>query len=334
MLAMLFASIPSLAAAQHVSIDHAAVSCVVSGRLPELTSAFDPADNVAQARVYFRAGGTPHWYYVPMTRDGGAFKAVLPKPLDTTKSVEYYVEAVDKAAEASRSAEYSAQVVPLPAACGTAMKVASIAAAAKVLVGVPAGTSGLALVPAGFAADGVAAAAAAGVAATGGGSSGAGAAAGAAASGGGIGATTLVLGGVAVAGAATAVAVKRGGDSDSGDDGAGMQHVQYSVNFLASTSAPGGPGMNVSACAGRPVFWSSQSIVADPSGNFDTVWSPSEPNTLRVRGSVTANTFSATLGCASGGSASGSFSANGSGGTYNGTYEFAGATGTVQIFRR
>lgn len=265
--------------AQDVVIDHKPVGCVVAGRLPRLESGFEPPAAVAQARVYFRASGTPSWYFVPMARAGKSFQGVLPKPLKSTRTIEYYIEALDAAVNSSRTSEYSAQVVSDPGACSKNLLVATVAAAAKVAVGLPAGASGLSLVPAGFAADGIVAAGAAGAA---GATSAAGGGAGAGA-GGGIGAGALVVAGVVVAGGAAAAVVTKGGDDEnSGNTGPG------------STSGPGGtvygilftppPGIDVSVCAGRPLVWFGQNLGVDSNGNFNDVWSPGEPNTLRATG--------------------------------------------------
>lgn len=113
--------------AQAVAINHKPVGCVVAGKLPRLESGFEPAAAVAQARVYFRAGGTPNWYFVAMTPDGKSFQGVLPKPLKSTKTLEYYIETLDAAVNSSRTSEYSAQVVSDPGACSKKLLVATVA---------------------------------------------------------------------------------------------------------------------------------------------------------------------------------------------------------------
>lgn len=313
--------------AQDVVINHKPVGCVVAGKLPRLESGFEPAAAVAQARVYFRAGGTPNWYFVPMARDGKSFQGVLPKPLESTKTIEYYIETLDAAVNSSRTSEYSAQVVSDPGACSKKLLVATVAAAAKVAVGLPAGASGLSLVPAGFTADGIVAAGAAGAAGatSAAGSGGAGVGTAGAAAGGGIGATALVLGGVAVAGAAAAVVVSHKGGTDSSQPGAnnGPARTSYRVAFS--------PGIDVSVCGGPSLGWLSQGLLVDAQGNFNEVWSPDQPNTLRVTGQLTATTLNATLSCARTGTPTGSMSATGSGGSYSGTFDFAGSRGTIQV---
>jgi hypothetical protein len=319
-----------------IVVSHDAVGCVVAGKLPRFESGFKPLDAVVRARVYFRTSGTPNWYFVPMTRAGATFQGVLPKPLKTTRAIDYYIETLDAAANSSRSEEYTAQVVSGAGSCSRKLLVATVVAAAKVAVGLPAGISGLSLVPAGFAADGVVAAGAAGAlgaTSAAGGGGGAGAAGAGAATGGGLSTTALVIGGVAVAGGAAAVvASKSGGDSSntSGQGTGSGTSAYYSVNFGAPPA-----GLNVSVCVGRSLSWNSQAIAnLDAGGNFTVTWAPSDPNTLRVVGTVTATAVSATLTCVNGAGAAGSINATGGGGSYSGSFSFNGSQGPVTITRQ
>jgi hypothetical protein len=188
--------VPSPSAAQSLAIDHKQVGCVVAERFPVISARLDPAANVGSARVYFRAGG-PHWYFVEMKVQGDEYLAALPKPKKSTAKIEYYIEALDTAFAASRTAEYTPRVVPPPGACGKDALAAASLTSAKLAVGVPAGAPA---VPAGFSASGVATAGAAG------------AAVGAAGAGTGV-SVGLVAGvvGAAAAIAGVAVAVRGGG---------------------------------------------------------------------------------------------------------------------------
>jgi len=184
--------------AQAPVIDHQQVACVVAEKFALFSARFDPAENVARARVHFRAEGGPVWYYVEMKPQANAFSGTLPKPRKSTKKIQYYIEVVDKAFAESRTPEYAPDVVDSAAACGMKKAMAGVANAASVVVGGPAGAP---LIPAGFASSGiVGAGAAAGVAA--------GAAAGIS--------TAAIVAGVVGGGAAVAgVAVAAGGHDNT-----------------------------------------------------------------------------------------------------------------------
>ena len=248
-----------------------------------------------------------------MKAEGESFSAVLPKPKKSLKSFQYYIDVTDRAFATSRTPEHTAEVTVGPAACEGKM-VASAAGSASILLEVPAGAPAT---PAGFSSAGLAAAGA-----------GAGVAAGAAA-GGGIGAgavAAIVGGGAAVAGAAVAVSKAGGGDEGDGGGGDGGERPTfYSVTFAM-------PGIDVSVCVGRPLGWCCQNVNPDSSGRFDTVWSPMDPNTARITGTVTDTAFNATIACTSG-AASGALSATGSGGSYSGTFTFGSQRGAITVTR-
>jgi hypothetical protein len=183
---------------QAPAIDHQAVGCVVAERFPRLEARVVPADSVAAARVVFQSEGAKDWYAVAMKLEGPAFVGVLPKPKKSLKAFRYYVEVTDKAMATARTSDFTANVVDGAAECKGKL-VAGALASASVLLQVPAG---VAAIPAGFAASGVAAA--------GGSVSGAAAAGTAAGTGGGM-STGAIVGIVAGAGAAAAgVAVAAG----------------------------------------------------------------------------------------------------------------------------
>jgi hypothetical protein len=150
------------------SIDHRPVECIVAEKYPRFEAGFQPPD-VARARVYFKAEGGPHWYYVDMTPEGDRFVGTLPKPKKDTHKINYYVQGLDKTSMEGRTKDYAPDVVTDKSQCSTRM-MAGLAGASKVVVGAEPGAP---LVPAGFEQAGVvgasAAATGAAVAATSGG---------------------------------------------------------------------------------------------------------------------------------------------------------------------
>jgi len=317
---LLIAAAPVFLSAQGPTIDHAAVGCVVAERFPRFEARLDPPGSVARALVHFRSAEGQAWYAVAMKPEGAGFSAVLPKPKKSLKSFQYYIDATDTAFASSRTAEHGVEVVAGPAACQGKMMTGTVGSASILLV-VP---SGAPAVPAGFGSAGLAAA-----------GSGAAAAAAGAAAGGGIGAgavAAIVGGGAAVAGAAVAVSAAGSGDEGGQDASDGPPGAFfYSVNFL-----PSPPGIDVSACAGRPLTWSSQNTgprVPGGLGAFDDTWSPMEPNTVRLTGTVSETAFNANIACTNG-AASGTLSATGSGGNYQGTFTFGSQRGSITVQRR
>ncbi len=142
--------------AQGLVIDHRQVGCVVAERFPLISARIDPASNVGQARVYFRAAGGPHWYFVAMKVQGADYAAALPKPKNSTPRIEYYIEALDKTFAASRTAEYTPEVVTPPGTCAKDALMAPALTSAKLVVGAAAGAPAI---PLGFSAAGSVAAA-------------------------------------------------------------------------------------------------------------------------------------------------------------------------------
>lgn len=238
-----------------LEIGHRGVGCVVAGRFPAFDARLEPVDNVAAARVYFRTGGSPHWYWVSMKRDGGAFRGILPKPNKSLKSFDYYIEATDRELATARTQEYSPTVAAGMGACRDEMGTPAVSSA-SVAVG---GPQGAPPVPAGFGAAGVAVATSTGAAtAAGGGSGVAGATAG-----GGISKGLIIGGAVAAAGGVTAAVVAAAGGSDQDPravdhDGDGFSALQGDcndadrrVNPAGAVTASARPTTLVSAC-GQP----------------------------------------------------------------------------------
>lgn len=211
-----------------LAIDHKDVSCVVGDRYPRLDACFLPAGELGNAKVNFRAGDKGPWYAVDLMPEGACHIAYLPKPLETTTEIQYYVAAVDKSfnerqqPETAPDAAYRARVVRNQGDCDRLKRVAVsvtkvakpiVVAAARTGAGAPAVLGALLV---GFSQEGVilASAAVAGAVGAAGGAATAGAGAGAAGSGGGIGTSTLAVAGGVVAAGALVAAVAGGGGED------------------------------------------------------------------------------------------------------------------------
>jgi len=136
---------PPLEAA--LTLQHQAVGCMLAERHPRLDARFDPEAEVAGARVFFRAAGTPHWYSVAMVAQAGLWSGTLPKPKRSTGRIEYYLEATDKAFAPVRTAQQAAEVVAGPGACRKDLPLAAASPSARVVV---TAASGAPAVPAGF----------------------------------------------------------------------------------------------------------------------------------------------------------------------------------------
>jgi hypothetical protein len=138
------AALPALAQDSLV-IDHKAIGCIVAEQYPQMNACLSPAPAVAQTRVYFRASGTPHFYFVSGTNVLTCYGYVLPKPKKTIKKIDYYVEGTSKeyaqikAFTPSRTAEYNPDVVESASECKKDVPVAPFLSKASVVVGVPAG---------------------------------------------------------------------------------------------------------------------------------------------------------------------------------------------------
>ncbi len=338
-------------AGAQVSIEHPAVGCVAVDKFPRFEARIEPAGSVARARLHFRPEGWPHWYSVPMRREGTAFFGVLPKPEKKLQRFDYYISATDAGLREGRTPERTPVVVSGPGGCQRDKVLAvALKKAAQVMVNVPEGIANLPLVPAGFSTDGViagAASAAGGTpAASGAGSAGSGSAAGAVAAGGGVSATVLVVGALAVVGGGAAIASKAGGGGGGGGGSTTTQpagSANTTVPAAPPTTTPGqgrtlydvnfSPNIDVSACAGRSLTWCCHNVAVDANGDFNETWSFNEPNTVRISGRLDATRFGATFACVSGGPST-QLNATGSGGTYRGNFSFAGSSGSLTVTRQ
>lgn len=143
---------PAGAFAQGLAIDHKEVRCIVAGKFPRFDACFNPSGDVARARVYFRAEGGPHWYFVDMKTSAPCFTTVLPKPKKSLKKMNYYLEVVNRGFEESRTTEYNPDIVTDQGQCRKDVPAAPFVQSASVTVGVAAGAPAI---PAGFAASGL-----------------------------------------------------------------------------------------------------------------------------------------------------------------------------------
>jgi hypothetical protein len=261
---------PSIAGT--LAIDHQEVGCIVGDRYPRLDACFQPAGELGNAKVLFRAGDADPWYAVDLMPEGACHIAYLPKPLGQTTEIQYYVAAVDKSfnerhqPDTAPETAYRARVVRNQGDCDSLERVAAsvrkvakpiVIAAARTGAGAPAVLGALLV---GFSQEGVilASAAAAGTVGAAGGASAAGAGAGAG-SGGGIGTGTLaVAGGVVAAGAALAVVA--GGGGGGGDEPActafdiAAQNpttiLVVDAQTICSSRGPCSRGLTLRACIG------------------------------------------------------------------------------------
>src|SRR5262245_38116156 len=95
-LAATFATASVGAETPGLTVDHPGLTCLVAGKHPVITAKVAPEEQVARARVYFRGGGRPRWYYVDMAAAQGTFRGTLPKPTLQLKTVEYYVDGLGR----------------------------------------------------------------------------------------------------------------------------------------------------------------------------------------------------------------------------------------------
>lgn len=144
-------ALPGSGLAAGAAIEHDPVGCLVAEKYPKLVACFQPAGNLARARVYFKAETGTDWYYVEMKPEAPCFTGTLPKPSKSTTMINYYIEALDKAASSSRTEEFSPTVVGSPEQCSK--KPAAFVNNASVAVSAAAGGPAL---PVGFAAGGIA----------------------------------------------------------------------------------------------------------------------------------------------------------------------------------
>src|SRR5262249_51418412 len=104
---------------ERITIDHAAATCVVAGRMSRLRACPQPEADVVSARVLFRAKGRGPWSAVEMQRDGSCYSALLPAPKQDVYRLQYYIEVRDLTYAAWTSTQYEAKVTLRPESCAT-----------------------------------------------------------------------------------------------------------------------------------------------------------------------------------------------------------------------
>ncbi len=92
------------------AISGAEKACLPDEPYPLLDALIRPEPDVRVAKVYFRAAQHPSFYAVEMTVGLDDFEAILPAPAPETEQIVYYVEAVSRSLESSRTEEYTADV--------------------------------------------------------------------------------------------------------------------------------------------------------------------------------------------------------------------------------
>ncbi|HLA77855.1 MAG TPA: hypothetical protein VJU18_09790 [Vicinamibacteria bacterium] len=91
-------------------------TCAKPGSRPRVCARVFDDRGVAKVRVLFRARGAKPYFAAEMTFDGARYCVSLPAPQKGTKSIEYYLEAVDSDFEPSRAV---AKSLPIAGKCST-----------------------------------------------------------------------------------------------------------------------------------------------------------------------------------------------------------------------
>jgi hypothetical protein len=103
---------PATALQTRLHIDHDPLTCVTTIAAPVVEAKVQPGPDLSASYVYFRAAGTPYFYYVLMAGPVPDVKGTLPRPLPETRALDYFVQATDKASLSRKTAEYAPPVVP------------------------------------------------------------------------------------------------------------------------------------------------------------------------------------------------------------------------------
>ena len=257
------ADVPAAPPPAPVSLDveHQRVGCVVAEQFPRIEACLVPEESVGRASVHFRAQADEPWYAVELTRDGPCHSAYLPKPMSSTREIQYYVDVVDRAlntrqhpAEAPAGA-YRARVVTKEGECGALGRMArGVARAGRpIVVHIARDAAGVVLdasaaqaleakaLLAGFRPESVT------IASTGAGpAEGSAAGAGGGAAFAGIGLGTLAIAGGAVIAGGVLLAASGGDDGGSNGGGGGGSDTlngRWEGSFMERLTSPGcGPG--------------------------------------------------------------------------------------------
>jgi hypothetical protein len=101
----------SSAAQSRLSIDHDPLPCVTTAVAPAVDALVNPGPEVSLSRVLYRATQTPFFYYAVMEGLPPSLEGVLPRVEETTRGVEYHIEAVDRLQLSRQTPDYVAPVV-------------------------------------------------------------------------------------------------------------------------------------------------------------------------------------------------------------------------------
>jgi uncharacterized protein YgiM (DUF1202 family) len=115
------------------TIDHKPLECIIAEHYPKLDAGLSGTP-VARARVYFKAGGTIHWYYVDMALEGDRYVGILPKPKKETQKIDYYVDGLGTDSAEGRTQDYTPDVVADKKQCEKKI-MAAMTSASKLVVG-------------------------------------------------------------------------------------------------------------------------------------------------------------------------------------------------------
>jgi hypothetical protein len=140
------------APAPALEIVHDPLPCLTTSTAPRVEASISPPDRAASARVYWRVlPGPPGFYYTAMSGTPPRFQALLPRVTAAAQSIEYYIEASDRAGATRRTPSF---VAPLVAQGCIARGIVPLVAGLGLTIGLT--DPGEARVPAGINADDVA----------------------------------------------------------------------------------------------------------------------------------------------------------------------------------
>ena len=95
-----------------LQIEHDPLACVTTVVAPVVEAKVEPGPDVARSYVFWRAAGTPYFYYTIMEGPVPEQKGTIPRPLPETKTIDYYLQATDRASLSKKTPDYAPPVVP------------------------------------------------------------------------------------------------------------------------------------------------------------------------------------------------------------------------------
>ncbi len=95
-----------------LQIDHDPLTCITTLTAPLVEAKVMPGPDMAASYVYFRAAGTPYFYYVVMAGPVPEVQGILPRPLPETRALDYFLQATDRASLSRKTTEWNPPVVP------------------------------------------------------------------------------------------------------------------------------------------------------------------------------------------------------------------------------